>query len=251
MKLTTATLLASLASAALAFESTVPCLVWSSNDKYLTTGKNDQLILKNSDASSAILQSLSADVCGSHVIAIIDQPGLHRSDLASLDSVKKQIQSAASYEQFEYVVDGVDIDGLATSIANKCGSDVTNIGENDKTTQWDTKVVKVALSGKSGENENQVEDLFSTIQEQSSGDYVVLYTSSAPKEIKRSVLAQRAPSDKPAIKLPIFAKYQLFSPAIFMGLAVALLFIFIAGIGITWLVGIQTPLRFEGKQKKN
>lgn len=36
-----------------------------------------------------------------------------------------------------------------------------------------------------------------------------------------------------------------------MGIAIVFLFVFIAGTGITWLVGIQTPLRFEGKQKKN
>jgi hypothetical protein len=36
-----------------------------------------------------------------------------------------------------------------------------------------------------------------------------------------------------------------------MVLGVVFLFLFIAVTGLTWLVGIQTPVRFEGKQKKN
>jgi hypothetical protein len=62
-------------------------------------------------------------------------------------------------------------------------------------------------------------------------------------------LYRRAPA--PVKNLPIFAKYQLFTPGVFMVLGVVFLFMFIAGTGITWLVGIQTPVRFEAKQKKN
>ncbi|SAM01522.1 hypothetical protein [Absidia glauca] len=251
MKLTTATILTSLVSAALAFESTVPCIMWSSKDSYLTSSSNDQLILKNVDASNAIMNSLSSDICKSQTIAIVNQLGLHRSDLASLADVKKHVQEASSYAHFDYVADGVDVDSLARSIAAQCDSDITRVNLDDVTKKIDTKIVAVTLPESALENGNQVEDLLAVIEEQSNDDYVVIYTSSTPKEVKRSTLSRRAPSDKPAVKLPIFAKYQLFSPAIFMGIAIVFLFVFIAGTGITWLVGIQTPLRFEGKQKKN
>ncbi|KAI8339347.1 hypothetical protein BC941DRAFT_420229 [Chlamydoabsidia padenii] len=251
MKLTTATILTSLVSAALAFESTVPCILWSSKDSYLTTSNNGQLILKNADAPTAVMNTLSSDICNSKTIAIVDQPGLHRSDLASLTNVKKHVQEASSYAHFDYVADGIDVDSLAKSIATQCDSDITRVNLDDITKKIDTKIVAVTLPENALENDNQFENLLATIEEQSSDDYVIIYTSSAPKEPKRSVLARRAPSEKPAVKLPIFAKYQLFSPAIFMGIAIVFLFVFIAGTGITWLVGIQTPLRFEGKQKKN
>lgn len=78
-------------------------------------------------------------------------------------------------------------------------------------------------------------------------DYAVIYTSSDAKESQK--LYRRAPATTDP-KLPIFAKYQLFTPGVFMVLGVVILFMFIAGVGITWLVGIQTPVRFEAKQKK-
>ncbi|KAI8081413.1 uncharacterized protein BX664DRAFT_340340 [Halteromyces radiatus] len=251
MKFTTAILLASLVSNALAFESTVPCLLWSSKESYLKTSTNDQLILKNADASNAVLNFLSSDICSSQLVAVIDQPGLHRSDLASLKSIKDHSQSASSYTQLEYIENGIDINAVAQAIGNQCGSDITNIKQDDTIKQLNTKIITVTLPEDAENNEHKVDQLLTLIQEQSNDDYVVIYTSSIPKESKQSGLTRRAPSDKPNVQLPIFAKYQLFSPAIFMSLGVVLLFVFIAGTGITWLVGIQTPPRFEGKQKKN
>jgi hypothetical protein len=86
-------------------------------------------------------------------------------------------------------------------------------------------------------------NLIQSIEENVQDDYIVIYTSSDPKTLsKRQVLYR---------DLPIFAKYQLFTPGVFMVLGVVLLFLFIAGTGITWLVGIQTPVRFEAKKKQN
>ena len=97
-------------------------------------------------------------------------------------------------------------------------------------------------------------------------NYAVIYTSGSAKvktieinngsknepflqTFENEYVNLRAPSNK---SLPIFAKYQLFTPGVFMVLGVTLLFLFIAGTGITWLSGIQTPIRMEApKQKKN
>lgn len=43
---------------------------------YLTSSSNDQLILKNVDASNAIMNSLSSDICKSQTIAIVNQLGV-------------------------------------------------------------------------------------------------------------------------------------------------------------------------------
>lgn len=66
---------------------------------------------------------------------------------------------------------------------------------------------------------------------------------------KRSMFERRAPVSKNSA--PIFAKYQLFSPGIFMAIGVSAVVVFIVAVGISWLVNIQTPIRFEGKPKKN
>lgn len=66
---------------------------------------------------------------------------------------------------------------------------------------------------------------------------------------KRSMFERRAPVAENSA--PIFAKYQLFSPGIFMAIGVSAVVVFIVAVGVSWLVNIQTPIRFEGKPKKN
>ncbi|CAO3636334.1 unnamed protein product [Cunninghamella echinulata] len=201
---------------------------------YLTQPHNNQLIINKDDASSTILNTLSSNVCNSKLIAVINQPGLHRSDLASLNTLKEHHQSVSNHAQFEYIMDGVDVETVANSIDDQCSG------------KTETKVIKLDLTENATENEKQLNELLDDIKTTSDDDYVIIYTSDVPKKMKRS-LTRRGPVDN----LSIFEKYQLFTPAIITSLAVAFLFIFITATGITWLIGIQTPLRFEGKQKKN
>jgi hypothetical protein len=93
MKIYAATALLSLASAVLAFEATVPCIMWSpkkyvhvcNDDKnwrfplfnsYIdaTVKTNIQFVISKSDASSVIFSSLSSDICSAKVIALVNQP---------------------------------------------------------------------------------------------------------------------------------------------------------------------------------
>ncbi|CAO3640144.1 unnamed protein product [Cunninghamella blakesleeana] len=231
MKVSALTVLVSLVSATFAFENTVPCVMWSSKN-YLSQPHNNQLVINKNDASSTILDSLSSNICNSKLIAVINQPGLHCSDLASLNTIKEHNQVASSHAQIEYIMDGVDVEALAKAIDNQCGD------------QTESKVYQFDLPENAKENENKLDELLNGFKETSEDDYVIIYTSNEPKKMP---LRRRAPSDN----LPIFMKYQLFTPAIITSLAVAFLFLFITATGITWLIGIQTPIRFEGKQKKN
>ncbi|KAI8645955.1 vacuolar ATP synthase subunit S1-domain-containing protein [Parasitella parasitica] len=268
MKYTVVALL-SLASAVMAFESTVPCIMWSPKNYIDTNVKtNDQFIISQTDASSAILSSLSSDICSAKVIALINQPMLHSNDLTrsnlqdAFTQLKEHSTQANSGSHIEYIAKGVDVYEVAKMIASGCNAavsilDPSTVSADDIVEQGTPIVAVVPLPEAYEETELKANDallgqFIDTVQSKVQDDYAVIYTSSEAKTSDNEnsqKLNRRAPA--PVKNLPIFAKYQLFTPGVFMVLGVVLLFLFIAGTGITWLVGIQTPVRFEAKQKKN
>ncbi|ORX45857.1 hypothetical protein DM01DRAFT_1410809 [Hesseltinella vesiculosa] len=249
MKVTLA-LLTTFISAAFAFEETAPCLLWASKQGYLSTTKADQLVLQQHEGMDSVLKSLSSNVCNSQRIAVIDQLGLHRADLPKLDSLKTEYLTSAASTHYEYIAGGVPARDLAQVLANQCShGDLSTVDPADFS-NMDTKVLLMTMSGSVQDSEPKLQTFFGQLQKHSNNDYVVIYTSSQPKP-STSTLQQRAPNDPPVTNTSIFEKYQLFSPAIFMSLAIMFLFVFIAGVGITWLLGIQTPTHTESKPKKN
>ncbi|ORE07307.1 hypothetical protein BCV72DRAFT_304726 [Rhizopus microsporus var. microsporus] len=246
MKIYTAALLSTLASAVLAFENTVPCLMWSPKDyiKPVTEASN-QLVISNTDATLRILSSLSSDICSAKVIALLDQPEVHSNDFTRYDNkhaftqLKEHASQAHSRSDIEYVTGGVDVQAVAKKIATKCDAaiatlDASTISVDDFPEQTTPVVAIVPLPNTNNfEGNDALLGRFFRVLEQKADE----------------ALTRRAPSNT---NLPIFAKYQLFTPGIFMVLGVSILFLFIAGTGLTWLMGIQTPVRMEAvKQKKN
>ncbi|CAO3633038.1 unnamed protein product [Mucor fragilis] len=266
----TAVALLSLASAAMAFEHTVPCIMWSPKNYVEPSVKaSNQFVVSQTDASSAIMSSLSSDICSAKVIALINQPELHSNDFSrsgfedAFTNLKEHSTQANSRSQIEYITNGVDVNEIAKKIAAQCDSaisilDAYSISADDFTEQEAPIVAIVSLpTTKDADELKSNDDLLGkfveTVEGKVQNDYAVIYTSSAAKtsgQENSQTLHRRAPA-APVKNLPIFAKYQLFTPGVFMVLGVVFLFLFIAGTGITWLVGIQTPVRFEAKQKKN
>ncbi|KAI9498042.1 hypothetical protein BDB00DRAFT_784135 [Zychaea mexicana] len=261
MKIYAAAILSSLASAVVAFENTVPCLMWSPKD-YLTHVAGQQFVVENEAAVSTIWSSLSSDICDANVVAIIDQPGIHLNDLSRSDSftaIKQYRKDAVTRTEVEYIADHVNVNNLANLIAQECegsivyGDHLSN-GDNEAPTVAVLSLPNAEDTDALQQNDAKVDAFIQSVQEHATDNYAVIYTSSSAKKSpshmrKRSVLQRRAP---PAEKSrPIFAKYQLFSPAVFMTFAIAFIVIAIVSVGLTWLTGIQTPIRFEGKPKKN
>ncbi|KAL4208039.1 hypothetical protein CU097_008406 [Rhizopus azygosporus] len=261
MKIYTAALLSTLASAVVAFENTVPCLMWSPKDyiKPVTEASN-QLVISNTDATLRILSSLSPDICSAKVIALLDQPEVHSNDFTRYDNkyaftqLKEHVSQAHSRSDIEYVTGGVDVQAIAKKIATKCDAaiatlDASTISADDFPEQTTPVVAIVPLPNTNNfeGNDALLGRFFQVLEQKVQDDYAIIYTSSSTKTDE--ALIRRAPSNT---NLPIFAKYQLFTPGVFMVLGVTILFLFIAGTGLTWLTGIQTPVRMEAvKQKKN
>ncbi|KAI8349407.1 vacuolar ATP synthase subunit S1-domain-containing protein [Blakeslea trispora] len=270
MKLLATATLFSLACAVSAYEaSSVPCLMWSPKNYIVDNAKSsNQLVLSSSDATSAILSSLSSDICSAKVITLVNQPEIQSTTLArhgyenAFSQLKEHHLEATTRTQIKYISNGVDVEQVAKQIASQCNAAVSTLDPSTTTHEdfvtKDTPVVAVVPLPSSNndvdvlvQNSNLLDQVIDAIKQEVADDYVVIYTSSSSKSSSSQTLRRRAPQTTQA--LPIFKKYQLFTPGVFMVLGVVFLFMFIAGTGITWLVGIQTPLRFEGsvnKQKK-
>ncbi|KAJ8661846.1 hypothetical protein O0I10_002174 [Lichtheimia ornata] len=268
MKIYAAALLSSLASAVVAFESTVPCLMWSPKDYFTPTmDAIEQFIVGKDDAVTTIWSSLSPDICDAKLIAVVDQPGIHVNDFSRSEAfaaIKQYRKDAATRTEFEYIADSVNVNQLAQLISEECEGNMVQVAPRqgldiDQDARSPTVAV-MSLPSTSGsvaamqENDASVDEFIKSVQEYAQDDYAVIYTSSSAKQSsshmkKRSMFERRAPaSDNSA---PIFAKYQLFSPGIFMAIGVSIVVVFIVAVGVSWLVNIQTPIRFEGKPKKN
>ncbi|KAI7888853.1 vacuolar ATP synthase subunit S1-domain-containing protein [Mucor mucedo] len=267
MKIFSAAAILSLASAVMAFEATAPCLMWSPRN-YIEAQVNTakQLVISKSDANDFIMSSLSPDICSAKLIALVNQPEIHKGDFSrsgyedAFTHLKEQNEKAQSRSQIGYVAEGVDIQKIAKDIASKCDSSIAILDAStvtsDDLVEQDTPIVAVVYLPAANDNvetlkanDDLLGKLIHAVEEKVENDYVVIYTSSDAKKASTHTLHRRAP--QPVKNLPIFAKYQLFTPGVFMVLGVVFLLLLIAGTGITWLVGIQTPVRFEAKQKKN
>ncbi|KAI8087036.1 uncharacterized protein B0P05DRAFT_533449 [Gilbertella persicaria] len=265
--LTAAVTLFSLASTVLAYEaSTVPCIMWSPKDYIVNTFKtNSQTVITKSDAVSTIMSSLSADICSAKMIALVNQPEIETNSLArhgyeeAFIQLKELSSEATSRSQIRYISHGVDVNQVAKAIARQCDASVATldpytISKEDISGNNTPVIAIVPLPAAHDDvdilkaNDALLGQLIEVVEEAVQDDYAIIYTSNSVKSTH--TLKRRAPNTQ---DLPIFKKYQLFTPGVFMVLGVVFLFLFIAGTGISWLVGIQTPLRFEAtpnKQKK-
>ncbi|KAF7721857.1 hypothetical protein EC973_004065 [Apophysomyces ossiformis] len=230
----------------------------------------NQLFLAKDQVVSAISSSFSSDICKPKVVAVIDQPELHASDFSRAEYkdafalLKERNQEAGSRAKVEYIAEQVDVDQLAAMISRRCDSTISvidpkAISSADIYVSETPAVAVMSLpSAKNAEiireNDYIVDRFIDAVEENAHDDYVVIYTSSAPKKPSTSpfhkrALRRRAPGSE--VNLPIFAKYQLFTPAIFMGVGIGIVFVAILAVGLGWLASIQTPIRFEGKPKRN
>ncbi|KIY62260.1 hypothetical protein CYLTODRAFT_361750 [Cylindrobasidium torrendii FP15055 ss-10] len=119
--------LLALLPAALAFKDTAPIVAWSSH-QYVVHAALDRL----AETSSFDSIIVGDDLCAMEAIVIIDQPGLHASDLRRLPSsshVARSLKSAASSQQIPYVpaTNVGDLAAFAESLAERCASRLVSL----------------------------------------------------------------------------------------------------------------------------
>ncbi|KAI8391280.1 uncharacterized protein BYT42DRAFT_556312 [Radiomyces spectabilis] len=273
MKIYTIALL-SLVSSVLAFEKTVPCMMWSPRN-YLEPKPVNQLVIAADDAPHTFASQFGPNICDAKIVTLIDQPKIHNDDFTSSQTaeafavVKEHYEKAGTKAHISYINDEMDIKDMNAIMVMKCDSVSMHmeakeleqlIGNEDDfympkgRSLYTTFVLPPAKDVETlKENAKYIEQYMNLLETLVGDNYVVLYTSSKGRKttapLNKRALTGRAPRAEQA-NLPIFAKYQLFTPGIFMGIGVSFLLLVILVIGITWLGGIQTPIRFEGKPKK-
>ncbi|KDR74531.1 hypothetical protein GALMADRAFT_250537 [Galerina marginata CBS 339.88] len=282
---------AAVANAVLAYSNTSPIVAWSSLSSFALDSLPSRF---DSDVHSAsILESIlnADDVCNHEAIVIVDQPGLHASDLRSLSPnthLARSLSLSPSARQYPYLPahPSLDITSLAESVSSKCRSQLLQYvpGQSDVTLKHGSKHVicmnmpHLAESGKERKNAMvkhetllgiELSTLASTFP-----DHLVIYTGSP---LHSSPSKRQAPNtpDRPVLDLSISAdtlapanttlptggilkKYQLLTPGLITSLLVTFFILIpVVLMGMNALASIQTPIRsdmgktFNAQERKN
>ncbi|KAI2008810.1 hypothetical protein LOZ52_005397 [Ophidiomyces ophidiicola] len=247
-----------------AFSNTSPFFFFSTHDFHT----NSRQIESADSIRDDIFNKLSS--CPSDFYILVSQPGVHVLDYTSRKSaprlrekVLKKIDSVKSSFAVSEVVGNIDIEGLTALLEIKCGAEAIGVdGASGSFPSFSSRrrpqVVTVEfpeLPTDSKRTETLVDYDFSldTIIDHLPGvNYTVIYTTT-PRDsflAETETLKTQDPlhvqfkreTDVPSPShdsQALFEKYQFFTPGIFMGLMVVLLFFLIVYVGISGLASIK------------
>ncbi|KAG8893600.1 hypothetical protein FRC00_010297 [Tulasnella sp. 408] len=105
-----------------AFADTKPLLVWSSTDSPSLDSIASRGVL--TAQSESAIGDIVKDACGYDAVIVIEQPGLHNSDLKNLPKTSflaEKLRSAPSSVHIPYIQD-VDPHGIVPAITKQCDS---------------------------------------------------------------------------------------------------------------------------------
>jgi len=280
-----AILIAALVPAALAFSDTHPVVAWSSHSSDALTSAS-----KSSDTRHFLESLLSDDsVCDHDVVVLVDQMGLHASDLRSLSPSSKLAQtldSSPSSLELPYVRHHGEnpFADVSSAIAERCGSRMLSVSAGEiaphlEAVPKEKHVVCMNMPSMQGTSEYR-KGLMAELESSLSSElekitnafskHMVVYAGWSP------VLQSRQDSENtPALEFVapanptspsraaandggILKKYQLLTPGLIISLFVTLFVLIpVVFLGITSLASIQSPVRldapkgFNAAEKKN
>ncbi|KAG8889088.1 hypothetical protein FRB98_005838 [Tulasnella sp. 332] len=260
-----------------AFSDSSPLVAWSTSPSstFSSISVEKQLVVKPGD----VLGLLNEDVCGYDAVIVVEQPGLHASDLRTLSSksyMAQQLHSAPSTLHVPYITP-VHTAGTSRSFAKLCqskevevllGQDVESLPSSGK------QFIHIELPELEGvgrerrEEMKQAEEKLSLLLEkleESFPSHLVLIMGTTPSssnnmkhhiarsqsKIPATFRSPRAPSSSRGVKpLPnsgIFHRYQLLTPGLITSIGITFLLIMpLMLMVISAVAGIKSPLRSEG-----
>ncbi|KAG9089962.1 hypothetical protein FRC07_012217 [Ceratobasidium sp. 392] len=256
-------------SSATAFYDTVPVSVWTSSHSSPTIQSLENHVSQIPSQAQILNALMSSDeLCSLDAIVVIGQPGLHASQLSSLNSdsyLKSRLQDAASKAHFPYipVSSTADAGSIARDVAALCQS-VSAEWSAGRTFERSSKHVlyfdlpevkekfwstyDVTLE----ENLAEISSTFNSyavfLTGTSRTDSVVLKRQQ-PNIISTSGFVNHPSSTFANVTEPtggILARYQLLTPGLLTALLIAFgLLIPLLLVGINALASIQNPIRTE------
>jgi len=269
----------------LGFSDTQPILTWSSH----RSGILDLLPSKlpTSAHSVSLLDSIlhHDDICGHDAIVLVEQPGLHASDLRTLDpssSLVKLLESAPSSRQYPYVRrnEAKSFSNIAESLSSRCGSRLLKLtpghdgGEMESGSKHVVCMKMPPLEGVASHRKHAMAE-----QELHLSNEIDAISSLFPKHLvifsgsPSWLSARQAPSDfdSPSVILNstsggnttvlrdggILKRYQILTPALITTLLITLFVLVpVIMLGVSALASIQSPLSsevpkgFDAQEKK-
>ncbi|KAI1776099.1 BIG1-domain-containing protein [Hypoxylon cercidicola] len=244
--LSTAAALAACCASAQAFSDTSPFIMWSTA-KLESPPTSDQL-QSNGEVHTSI-EKLLAD-CPTERYLIVSQPNVHASDLLPNDvasNLDRSVRKAQSMYTVAEVAGQLDTKTVSAYIRRACEKPF--IDELELTALPSANVAETLK--KNDEEFGMVLEQF-----EREGSYTVIYAGSpreTPKtytadfqeavhtELKRSLHGLRQRADNSTRNLPLFEKYQYFSPGIFMGLVSLVVLMSILYAGISAVASLEVP----------
>ncbi|KAF9020232.1 hypothetical protein BDZ89DRAFT_1203997 [Hymenopellis radicata] len=248
-------LLLALLPAVLAFKDTIPIVAWSTHtstvlDKLSHTGHALESIL------------LSDDICSHEAVVIVDQPGLHASDLRSLpptSHISRSLTSSASSHQRPYVPvqQSGDLVALAQMISERCAARLVTFAPGISGVSLDKNekaVVVINLPGLTNEGYTRKGSMLhhdqllaDAMESMPFETQLTLFSSSVLPHHKRQAEEDEPPVFPSASKKGgILARYQLLTPALITTLLVVLFVLLpLLYFGISALASIQSPVRMD------
>ncbi|KAH9950130.1 hypothetical protein B0H21DRAFT_724966 [Amylocystis lapponica] len=271
-------LLALLPAATYAFADTHPVVAFAT---YPSTFPSTKSIAKSADTPTILKTILSSDnVCAHGAVILVDQPGLHASDLRALrpdSALASTLGVASDSVQIPYLPRSTShpFTNLSGSLAQRCGANVISYDPNQPFSApeaGDRKYVvhmsMPSLEGLSGAARKNAmnaldADLFLSLSKLSLTfqNYVVVYAGWVPSHLSARQSPFEPDNTAHAFAAPsggVLARYQLLTPGLILALIIAF-FVLVPIIfgGISALASIQSPLKteppkgFVAEDKKN
>ncbi|KAI1438248.1 ER protein BIG1 [Xylaria sp. CBS 124048] len=257
MRFSVTAALAGLCASAHAFSDSSPFIMFSTA-KLSQPASQDQL-----QSSSRVLESTKQTLssCPTNHYLLVSQPNLNAGHLRSRAIVPKlsgSLDHAVSSYSVAEVAGELDVRSIAAYIRETCdlarsAVDVIDLSPVPSSAAESAKTLK--------ENDDELGAVLTQYEASADGSYTVIYAGTARTEKPQSYVAEftdntsghselkrqlhgfngvrrQENSDR---KLPLFEKYQFFTPGIFMALVALIILLSILYAGISAVASLQIP----------
>ncbi|KAI2473750.1 BIG1-domain-containing protein [Annulohypoxylon bovei var. microspora] len=246
----TAATLAACCASAHAFSDSSPFLLFSTAE--LERPSNQAQIQSNGDVSASIQKLLSG--CPTERYLVVSQPNLNANDLSAKDAVpnlRRSLEKAQTRYTVSEVAGQLDLKDVSAYIQKSCEGVVQPFIDELELAPLPSTNGARTLKDNDGELGMVLE------QYEREGSYTILYAggprtetpqayhaefqNTVHEELKRDLhlIQQRAKNNSQS--LPLFEKYQYFTPGIFTALVASIILMSILYVGLLGVASLEVP----------
>ncbi|EJU06005.1 hypothetical protein DACRYDRAFT_102962 [Dacryopinax primogenitus] len=261
---------------AIAFKNTVPLVAWSTEPSCQLSDLQTESAVTDWNKALQILSA--SDICSHEGIILIQQRGLHASDLSLLPSssqLSRRVRSSTSLFQAPRLKLSADLsfDALVANITQKCGHvlvdewDSLHLGSLRPDTKYLFKMELPTIRGASADRRTKMQECESLLSDRLESlaslfpaRLVLLAGGPAPplsfsrrdvEDVNTHPPApfydtMQIPSNQPQ-GASFLSQYQILTPGLVSALLVAfVIFLPLVMVGVGAVASIQSPMRMEG-----